>query len=71
MTVIWFDNSTQMAGDCDKVKILTLVNAQIGSFKGFMLSQGQLKVATAKIYKISRKMTLIFYFSALSCVRPP
>jgi hypothetical protein len=52
-----FDTSTQMAGDCDRAKILTPVNAQIGSFEGFMPGQGRLKAARAKIYKISHKMT--------------
>jgi hypothetical protein len=44
-----FDTSTQMAGDCDRAKILTPVNAQIGSFEGFMPGQGRLKAARAKI----------------------
>jgi hypothetical protein len=31
-----FNTLTQMAGDCDRTKISTLNNAQIGSFEGFV-----------------------------------
>ena len=32
----WFDTLTQIAGDCDRAKFLTLDNAKIGSFESFV-----------------------------------
>jgi hypothetical protein len=50
-----FNTSTQMAIGCDRVKILALNKAQIGSFEGFVLSWGWLKAMRAKMYEISSK----------------
>jgi hypothetical protein len=54
-TLDQFGTSTQMAGDCDKVKILTLDKAQIGSFEGLQPIRGRPKAARAKMYEISGK----------------